>query len=75
MERLTELALKFKYENQAWTLLKNLDIVRPHYFWPLLMQNGKTNGEIGKCFYYIDIITKFLGMNNSRNIFHIKTHK
>ncbi|XP_048517733.1 leucine-rich PPR motif-containing protein, mitochondrial isoform X2 [Dendroctonus ponderosae] len=47
MESLSELALKFKYEKQAWALLKNLDFVRPHYFWPLLVENGRTNGEIG----------------------------
>ncbi|KAH1027735.1 hypothetical protein HUJ05_001189 [Dendroctonus ponderosae] len=50
MESLSELALKFKYEKQAWALLKNLDFVRPHYFWPLLVENGRTNGEIGSLY-------------------------
>ncbi|CAG9769248.1 unnamed protein product [Ceutorhynchus assimilis] len=46
-EYLTELALRFKYQEQAWALLKCLQIVRPHYFWPLLVQDGKKSGENG----------------------------
>lgn len=47
LENLTELALRFKYEEQAWSLLGSLEVVRPHYFWPLLIQNARSNGEYG----------------------------
>ncbi|KAL1506448.1 hypothetical protein ABEB36_005813 [Hypothenemus hampei] len=47
LEHLTMLALKFKYEEPSWALLSNLKVIRPHYIWPLLVNNGKTNGEHG----------------------------
>ncbi|XP_050312939.1 leucine-rich PPR motif-containing protein, mitochondrial [Anthonomus grandis grandis] len=47
LESLTELALKFKYTHQAWELLRSLNTLRPHYFWPLLIQAGNERGEIG----------------------------
>ncbi|XP_066248718.1 leucine-rich PPR motif-containing protein, mitochondrial isoform X2 [Euwallacea similis] len=47
LEGLTWLALRFKYEEQAWILLSTLHILRPHYFWPLLLQSAQNKGHQG----------------------------
>ncbi|XP_066150797.1 leucine-rich PPR motif-containing protein, mitochondrial isoform X2 [Euwallacea fornicatus] len=44
LEGLTWVALRFKYQEEAWIFLSNLNVLRPHYFWPLLLQ-GAQNKE------------------------------
>lgn len=47
MENATEIALKHNKTEIAWELLKNMTTLRPHFFWPLLINAGKESGELG----------------------------
>lgn len=44
---LTEIALRHKYVEASWRLLENMSVLRPHFFWPLLIHAARTEGEAG----------------------------
>lgn len=50
LENITEYALRQRYVKEFWVFIENLDIKRPHYFWPIFLLNGKEKGEIGNQF-------------------------
>ncbi|KAK9878882.1 hypothetical protein WA026_003711 [Henosepilachna vigintioctopunctata] len=47
LEDVTIVALTKKLTVSAMGLLKHLDTIRPHYFWPLLVEASKNQGEKG----------------------------
>nr|CAH7746771.1 unnamed protein product [Callosobruchus chinensis] len=59
IQNLTEIALRHNYVDVCWDLLQNLPEVRPHFFWPLLINAHKTSGEKGVA----DIINKINTLN------------
>ncbi|XP_023011712.2 leucine-rich PPR motif-containing protein, mitochondrial isoform X1 [Leptinotarsa decemlineata] len=58
-ERLTEFALRNKYVDVAWSLLKNINELRPHFFWPLLVIAHQVKGECG----VLEVIQNMIKMN------------
>lgn len=40
-------ALKMRRVETTWAILELLPELRPHYFWPLLINAYKTDGEAG----------------------------
>nr|CAI5838257.1 unnamed protein product [Callosobruchus analis] len=49
IHHLTEIALRHNYVDVCWDLLQNLPEIRPHYFWPFLINAHNTSGEKGIC--------------------------
>ncbi|KAJ8921642.1 hypothetical protein NQ315_010551 [Exocentrus adspersus] len=47
LEDLAEIALRHKYVDASCSLLENMSIRRPHFFWPLLVEANKREGETG----------------------------
>ncbi|XP_018577646.1 leucine-rich PPR motif-containing protein, mitochondrial [Anoplophora glabripennis] len=47
LQHLTELALRHNYTEASWRLLENMPVLRPHFFWPLLLDANRKQGEIG----------------------------
>lgn len=47
LEKITGVALRRGFYKVAWELLESFSSLRPHYFWPLLLQAEKQNREIG----------------------------
>lgn len=48
LENAAEIALKTEYFELAWSLFKKLTSLRPHFFWPILLNTGRKDGELGK---------------------------
>ncbi|GJQ88511.1 hypothetical protein Trydic_g15429 [Trypoxylus dichotomus] len=59
LELVTNKALRKQQTERAWYFLKHFDILKPHYFWPLLIDSGSKNGEKG----VINTLAKMLEMN------------
>lgn len=47
-ENLAEFAMKNKYFDITWKLFENFRELRPHFFWPLLVDARNNKGETGK---------------------------
>lgn len=47
LENAAEIALVTEYCELAWSLLKEFTYLRPHFFWPLLLTSGRSDGELG----------------------------
>lgn len=56
---LTEYALRKKYFQEVWIFFEHLDVCRPHFFWALLLDGGRTNGEGG----VLDVLGKIAKFN------------
>lgn len=48
LEKLTEIALRHNYTQASWKLLENMPNLRPHFFWPILLDANRKEGELGK---------------------------
>ncbi|KAF2901912.1 hypothetical protein ILUMI_04268 [Ignelater luminosus] len=59
LENITGIALRRGFYKVAWELLESFSRLRPHYFWPLLLQAEKQNREIG----VLNVIEKMLDWN------------
>lgn len=54
LQNLTEVALRTEKINVAWALLEMFSSeLRPHFFWPLLIQSSKIEGEVGKYYFVL----------------------
>lgn len=47
LENATEVALFTEHLELAWILFEKFTYLRPHFFWPVLLSTGRSNGELG----------------------------
>lgn len=48
LENATEIALFTEYLELAWCLFEKFTCLRPHFFWPILLSTGRSDGESGE---------------------------
>lgn len=47
LEEAAKIALQQHYVELSWKLFENFSYLRPHFFWPLLLDAGRQDGESG----------------------------